>query len=101
MKCKFAPRYRVTIRSRGRGALYGIVGRRYDPLLGREVCCRLEDVAGDLRTAREVVWMLNERCVGLEWMERAAGEIVGAAFPLPLLPVLCYNHTTTRRDTNC
>lgn len=77
MKCKFAPRYRVTIRRRGDGAVYGVVGRRQEPLTGREVCCRLEDVADDLRTAREVVWMLNERCVGLEWMERAVRETVG------------------------
>ena len=71
MKCKFAPRYRVTIRRRGDGAVYGVVGRRQEPLTGREVCRHLEGIADDMETARACVRMLNEWCVGLEWMERA------------------------------
>lgn len=75
MKCKFAPRYRVTIRIRDGVPRYGIVGRRCDPLTGVEVRRDMENVAACLEDVRGIVRLLNARCVGLEWMERAVEDI--------------------------
>lgn len=77
MKCRFAPRYRVTIKIRDGKTAYGITGRRCDPLTGREVRRDMEDVAGCLEDTRGIVRLLNARCVGLEWMREAVERVRG------------------------